>query len=109
MGVTVWRLAPPHLGIVLDIGHSDGYSYFKQMFEYMAILTRCQLLSEYCHAGKILLNFYYDIRSGIVNKGGHIRMNDYKEKIIGLLNKLSASQIEFLYHFATKLFGHAPD
>ncbi len=36
-------------------------------------------------------------------------MNDYKEKIIGFLDKLSVSQIEFLYHFATKLFGHAPD
>lgn len=36
-------------------------------------------------------------------------MNDYKEKLIDLLDKISASQIEYLYHLAIKLFGHAPD
>ena len=62
----------PHiLLIVLDIGHIGGYTQIKQMFEYMAILTACQMLSEYCHSGKILLIFYYNNRSGIVDERGH--------------------------------------
>ena len=31
-------------------------------------------------------------------------MSDYKEKLIIMLDKLSANQIEYLYHFVTKLF-----
>ena len=46
---------------VLDIGHIGRYTKFKQMFEYLAINTACQMLSEYCHGGKILLIFYYNI------------------------------------------------
>lgn len=36
-------------------------------------------------------------------------MKDYKEKLIELLDKLSSSQIEYIYHLACKLFGHTPD
>ena len=31
-------------------------------------------------------------------------MNEYKEKLIALLDKLTVNQIEYLYHFVTKLF-----
>jgi hypothetical protein len=79
------------------------------MFEYLATFTACRLLSEYCHGGKILLIFYYDVRSGIVIKGGLSAMTEYKEKLNKLLDKLSPKQIEFLYHFTAKLFGHTPD
>ena len=48
------------------------------MFEYLAILTRCQFLSKYCYSKKILIIFYYDIRSGIVIKGG-LRIMDENE------------------------------
>ena len=43
-----------------------------------------------------------------VYKGVH-RMKDYKEMLIKLLDKLSANQIEYLYHLACKLFGQAMD
>ena len=47
-----------------------------------------------------------------VYKGVH-RMKEYKDKLINnfvnLLNKLAVSQIEYLYHLACRLFGHAPD
>ena len=36
-------------------------------------------------------------------------MTEYKEKLDQLLDNLSPKQIEFLYHFAAKLFGHSPD
>lgn len=36
-------------------------------------------------------------------------MKEYKEKLIKLLDKLTSSQIEYLYYFACKLFGQAPD
>ena len=41
-------------------------------------------------------------------KGVH-RMEDYKEKLIKLLEKLTARQIEYIYHLACKLFGHTAD
>ena len=76
---------PPHSIIVLDIGHTDGYSYFKQMLEYLVILTLCQMLSKYCYSKKILLIFNYDIRSGVVIKGGLGNMN---ENEIALFNMI---------------------
>ena len=42
------------------------------------------------------------------NKGVRI-MTDYKEQLIALLNKLSHSQLEYLYYLVAKLFGHATD
>ena len=36
-------------------------------------------------------------------------MKDYKTMLIDMLNKLTPSQIEYLYHLVSKLFGHAPD
>ena len=36
-------------------------------------------------------------------------MKEYKEKFIKLLDKLTSSQIEYLYRLAEKLFGHASD
>ena len=36
-------------------------------------------------------------------------MNNFKKKLIELLDKLEDSKIEYLYHLACKLFGHAPD
>lgn len=36
-------------------------------------------------------------------------MKDKKEMFNKLLDKLSANQIEYLYHLACKLFGQAPD
>ena len=36
-------------------------------------------------------------------------MNEQIEKFNKLLYKLSANQIEFLYHLGCKLFGQAPD
>ena len=59
-------------------------------------------------------NFTYtDYRTDVcVYKGVH-RMKENKEKLIDkfvkLLNELAVSQIEFLYHLACRLFGHAPD
>ena len=41
-------------------------------------------------------------------KGVHI-MKDYKEKLIKLLEKLTAGQIEYIYHLTCKLFGHTAD
>ena len=58
------------------------------MFEYLAIITRCQKVSEYCHGGKILLISYYDIRSGIVIKGGLVIMS---ENEIMLINRIRNS------------------
>ena len=43
-----------------------------------------------------------------VYRGVH-RMKDYKEKLISLLEKLTASQIEYIYHLACKLFGQTTD
>lgn len=56
---------------------------------------------------------YTSFRTDVcVYKGVH-RMKEYKEKLINnfvkLLNKLAVSQIEYLYHLACRLFGHAPD
>ena len=52
---------------------------------------------------------YTDFRTSVcVYKGVH-RMKEYKEKFIKLLDNLTANQIEYLYHLACKLFGHAPD
>ena len=42
------------------------------------------------------------------NKGVRI-MTDYKEQLIALLNKLSHSQLEYLYYLVAKLFGHTTD
>lgn len=36
-------------------------------------------------------------------------MKGYKEKLIKLLDLLTENQIEYIYHLATKLFGHSPD
>ena len=57
------------------------------MFEYLELLTLCQSLSEYCHGGKILLRFYYDIRSGIVIKGGRGIMNENEIMLINRFRK----------------------
>ena len=58
------------------------------MFEYLQELTWCRLQPKYCHIKKILIRFYYDIRSGIVIKGGHGTMN---ENEIKLINKIRNS------------------
>ena len=39
-------------------------------------------------------------------KGGY---NSMKEKLIKLLDRLSDSQIEYIYYLVGKLFGHAVD
>ena len=57
------------------------------MFEYLTILTRRQMLSKYCHGQKILLNFYYDIRSGIVIKGGLVFMNENEIKLFNMIHE----------------------
>lgn len=36
-------------------------------------------------------------------------MKEYKEKFVKLLDKLTANQIEYLYHLTCKLFGQTPD
>ena len=69
----------------------------------MAILTRCQLLSEYCHAGEILLNFYYDIRSGIVNKGGLAIMNENEIMLFNIINENDNPELAVLT--AIKVFA----
>ncbi len=52
---------------------------------------------------------YTGFRTNVcVYKGVRI-MKDKKEKFTKLLDKLTSSQIEYLYHLACKLFGHAPD
>ena len=43
-----------------------------------------------------------------VYKGVHI-MKDYKEKLVELLDKLTSSRIEYIYHLVCKLFGHTAD
>ena len=45
------------------------------------------MLSEYCHGGKILLRFYYDIRSGIVIKGGHISMTEQEKELLQIIHE----------------------
>ena len=83
------------------VGHICRYYQIKQMFEYLAILTQCQLLSEYCHGGKILLKFYYIIRSDIADGKGVgfvseneieliklLRENDNPEKVAGYMLSL---------------------
>ena len=52
---------------------------------------------------------YTEYRTHVcVYKGVH-RMKDYKEKFVKLLDKLTSSQIEYIYHLACKLFGQTPD
>ena len=52
---------------------------------------------------------YTDFRTDVcVCKGVRI-MKEQKEKLIKLLDKLTSNQIEYIYHLACKLFGHAPD
>jgi hypothetical protein len=36
-------------------------------------------------------------------------MNEYKEKLVKQLDKLTSSQIEYIYHLVCKLFGHTCD
>ena len=36
-------------------------------------------------------------------------MRSMKEKLIKLIDSLTESQIEYIYHLANKLFGHATD
>lgn len=55
------------------------------MFEYLTILTFEKFVSKYCYYKKILLRFYYDIRSGIAIKRGLAIMN---ENEITLLNMI---------------------
>ena len=43
-----------------------------------------------------------------VYKGVRI-MNEQKEMLTKLLDKLTSNQIEYLYYLACKLFGHTPD
>lgn len=72
------------------------------MFEYLATFTVCRLLSKYCHGGKILLKFYYDMRSGIVIKGG---LGIMSENEIRLLNMVYESDDpEFVIEAAIKVF-----
>ena len=52
---------------------------------------------------------YTEFRTDVcVYKGVH-RMKEYKDKLIKLLDKLADRQVEYLYHLACRLFGHAPD
>ena len=44
-------------------------------------------MSKYCLSQKILLNFYYDIRSGIVIKGGLAIMNENEIMLISILRE----------------------
>ena len=90
---------PPHLQLVLDIGHIGGYYLIKQMFEFLAILTSCLNLSKYCHGKKILLRFYYDIRSGIVIKGGHGIMSKNEIELIKLIRENDKPEMVASYMF----------
>lgn len=36
-------------------------------------------------------------------------MSYIKEKLIKLIDNLTESQIEYIYHLVTRLFGHTPD
>ena len=73
------------------------------MFEYLAILTLSQMLSKYCHSKKILLRFYYDIRSGIVIKGGHIRMDENEIRLFNIINENDNPELAVLT--AIKVFA----
>ena len=52
--------------------------------------------------------FLCHIIFNIFNEGIN-SMDDFKTKLVKLLSKLNSYQIEFLYHFACKLFGYTPD
>lgn len=52
---------------------------------------------------------YTGFRTDVCVYKGVLRMKEYKEKFNKLLDKLTANQIEYLYHLGCKLFGHAPD
>ena len=52
---------------------------------------------------------YTGFRTDVCVYKGVLRMKEYKEKFIKLLDKLTANQIEYLYHLGCKLVGHAPD
>ena len=51
----------------------------------MATFTLCQIMSEYCHGGKILLNFYYDF--GNVIKGGQIGMSEQEKELLQIIHE----------------------
>ena len=36
-------------------------------------------------------------------------MDNIKDKVINLINKLNNNQLEYIYHLTCKLFGYAPD
>lgn len=36
-------------------------------------------------------------------------MSSMKDKLIKLIDNLTESQIEYIYHLVKRLFGHAPD
>ena len=57
----------------------------------------------------LVLFGYNHIRTYVCACKGVHKMKDYKEKFIKLLDKLPASQIEYLYHLACKLFGQTAD
>lgn len=52
---------------------------------------------------------YTDFRTDVCVYKGVLRMKEYKEKFIKLLDELTANQIVYLYHLGCKLFGHTPD
>lgn len=52
---------------------------------------------------------YTDFRTFVCVYRGVHKMKEYKEKFVKLLDKLTANQIEYLYHLTCKLFGQTPD
>lgn len=96
-GWTAWRFVlPPHFLKSPPINVSNIRDIIRQIsIDYSEYLT------------------YTVIRTCVCVYKGVRRMKDQKEKLIKksieLLDKLSSAQIEYLYHLACKLFGHASD
>ena len=54
-------------------------------------------------------NIGYNLLQTDVWYKGVYNMSSMKDKLIKLLDRLSDSQIEYIYYLAGKLFGHAVD
>ena len=109
-GWIVWRLAPSHSYLVLDIGHIGGYILDRTKVRFWQYLPLCKFVSKYCLSKKILIRFYCknNCINVIVDEGVFV-MNEYKEKLIKLLEILTVRQVEYLYHLASRLFGQTVD
>lgn len=73
------------------------------MFEYLAIITVCQNLSQYCQCGKFLLIFYYDKECGNVPKGDIKIMSENETKLFNMLYENDAPEMALLT--AIKVFA----